>query len=192
MNVIRGHALDLLDLEQGVFDLVATDPPYAFSGSGLEHSLSATVATALRESARKLKPGGWLVVFCASSWRSTVYMVESLRGVLEPVRFGFWGKPAARTKARTPGWAWATVHVMAFRRGKSMLSPSADLDHIVCPPVMNGRRAQLPDAVADWAVKPFAVAGGRMLDPFGGSGALCKAAERHGMDAVAYEISLEK
>jgi hypothetical protein len=34
------------------FDLIVTDPPYAFGGSGTEHAISATVATVLRESAQ--------------------------------------------------------------------------------------------------------------------------------------------
>ena len=115
MMIRKGHALDLLEREQREFQLIVTDPPYSFGGSGAEHCLTATVATVLRESARRLSAGGWLVVFCASSWRSTAYMVEAVRGIVEPVRFGFWGKPSPRTKTRTPGWAWATVHVLAMR-----------------------------------------------------------------------------
>jgi len=67
-------------------DLIVTDPPYAFGGSGAEHALSATVAIVLRESALRLKRGRWMLVMCAASWRSTAYMVESVRGVLDPVR----------------------------------------------------------------------------------------------------------
>jgi hypothetical protein len=188
VNIIRGHALDLLEAETRRFDLIATDPPYAFSGSGPEHSLSATVATTLRECARRLTPGGWLVAFSASSWRFTAYTVEALRGLVEPVRFGFWGKPAARTKARTSGWSWASVHVLAFRKGKSDVAPSGELDWVVAEPEMSGRRAQLPAKVASWAVAPFARPGGRMLDPFAGSGALLLAAEACGMEATGYEM----
>lgn len=32
--IVRGDALDLIQQEQGTFDLVATDPPYSFGGSG--------------------------------------------------------------------------------------------------------------------------------------------------------------
>jgi DNA modification methylase len=191
INLAHGHALDLLEAEAGHFDLVATDPPYAFSGSGPEHALSATVVTVLRESARRLLPGGWLLVFTASSWRSTSYVVESVRGLLEPVRFAFWGKPRARTRARTSGWAWASVHVLAFRRRSSDRQPVPDLDYIIHEPVLNGRRAELPAAVADWAVRPFSLAGGRMLDPFAGSGALCLAAERCGMNAIGYDLTAD-
>jgi hypothetical protein len=191
MQLLGGHALDLLQAEQGSFDLVATDPPYAFGGSGPEHALSATVAVVLRESACRLLPGGWMLVFCASSWRFTVYVVEAVRGILEPVRFGFWGKPQARTRTRTPGWSWASVHVLALRRRKSYLAPAPDLDFIVHEPLTGGRRAELPTAVADWAVRPFSRSGGRMLDPFAGSGALCLAAERYGMDATGYDLEPE-
>ena len=116
-------------------------------------------------------------------------MAEALRGVVDPVRIATWCKPAARTKARTVGWKWASVNVVAFRKGKALDdTPAADsLDHILAPPLTVGRRAELPAAVADWMVSPFAVPGGRMLDPFAGSGALLSAAERAGMHPVGYE-----
>ena len=158
MTIIQGDALDLLGTHAlQPIDLLATDPPYAFGGSGGEHALSATVAVVLREAATKVRRGGWALVFAASSWRSQAYMVEALRGVMEPVRVATWCKPKARTKTRTPGWAWASVSVIAFRKGKSAgLLPSHLLDHIECAPLTKGRRAQLPEEVARWAVEPFA------------------------------------
>ena len=190
-DIRKGHSLDLIAEFDGEADLIATDPPYALSGEGAEHALSATVATVLRESAYRLRKGGWAVVFAAASWRSTYYMVEAVRGVLEPVRIGTWAKPAARTRVRTPGWAWASVNVIAFRRpgAPGIGEPSALLDYIVAPPAMHGRRAQLPAEVARWAVAPFAVPGGVMLDPFSGSGALCKAATEAGMHAIGFELN---
>ena len=185
----RGHALDLIEAVDEI-DLLCTDPPYAMGGEGAEHAVSATVATVLRESGRRLRRGGWAVVFCASSWRSTAYMVEAVRGVLEPVRFGTWVKPQARTKVRTPGWAWASVNVIVMRRpGKPGIGePSELLDYISEPPLIVGRRACLPDRVARWAVAPFAVAGGTALDPFAGAGTLCAAASDGGMHAIGFEI----
>jgi hypothetical protein len=189
MTIRRGHSVDLI-ADVPSFDLLVTDPPYAMGGQGAEHAVSATVATVLRESAHKLRRGGWAIVFAASSWRSTYYMVESVRGLLEPVRFGTWAKPTSRSKVRTPGWAWASVNVIVMRRpGKNPPgSPVVDLDYIVEPPVMDGRRAQLPPRVARWAVAPFAEPGGLMLDPFAGSGALCRAAADAGMSALGFEI----
>jgi DNA modification methylase len=183
----RGDALELLESLEFRPDLIVTDPPYAFGGSGGEHALSATVAVVLRESALRLVSGGWMLVFCASSWRSTAYMVEAVRGVLEPVRIGTWVKPVAKSKTKTPGWSWASVNVVAMRKGKGSGAPSPMLDHISAEPLTKGRRAQLPDEVAEWAVSPFASAGGIMLDPFTGSGALPKAAVRCGMTGVGFE-----
>ena len=54
---------------------------------------------------------------------------------------------------------------------------------------MNGRRAEMPPDVARWAVAPFAVKGGVMLDPFAGSTVLCEAAEEAGMRAVGFDLS---
>lgn len=183
-----GDSLDLILAETATPDLVVTDPPYAFGGSGTEHAISATVAVVLREAALRLAKGRWMLVMCASSWRSTAYMVESVRGIVEPVRIATWCKPAARTKVETTGWKWASVNVIAFRKGKALDDCAAlDLDHITAPPVINGRRAELPPEVAMWMVKPFAVPGGVMLDPFAGSGAILRAAEECGMTAVGYE-----
>lgn len=189
VEIRYGHSLDLIE-NFGDYDLLCTDPPYAMGGEGAEHAVSATVATVLRESGKRLVRGGWAVVFAASSWRSTAYMVEAVRGVLEPIRFGTWVKPAARTKVRTPGWAWASVNVIVFRRpGRPGLGmPSDMLDHITAPPLMVGRRACLPTEVARWAVAPFALPGGVALDPFTGTGALLDAASAAGMSAVGFEI----
>jgi hypothetical protein len=190
-DIRQGHALDLIAAFAGEADLICTDPPYALSGEGAEHAISATVATALRESAYRLRKGGWAVVFAASSWRSTFYMVEAVRGILEPVRTGTWIKPVARTKVRTPGWAWASVNAVVFRRpgAPGLGKPSAMLDYIIAAPVMNGRRAEMPPEVAHWATEPFAVPGGVMLDPFAGSTVLCMAAEKAGMRAVGFDFS---
>lgn len=191
MSTLQGDALDLIQVETGQFDLVVTDPPYAFSGSGDEHAISATVAVVLRESAMRLARGRWMVVMCASSWRSMSYMVESVRGIVEPVRVGTWGKPVSRSKVSTPGWAWASVSAIAFRKGKALETQPADfLDHIEAAVVVKGRRAELPWEVACWAVGPFAVPDGRFLDPFAGSGILVEAAEAYGMNAIGYEKNI--
>jgi DNA modification methylase len=188
----QGDALDLIStFTEEEIDLIATDPPYAFGGSGDEHAISATVAVVLRESARRLRRGSWMLVFAASSWRSISYMVEAVRGIVEPVRVGTWCKPVSATKVRTPGWNWASVSVIAFRKGKSRedLRPLDEplLDHVEASIVKDGRRAQLPPDVAAWAVKPFVVPGGVMLDPFAGSGVLVQAADFYGMRAFGFE-----
>jgi len=189
--ILKGHALDLLEAnDEFEYGLIATDPPYAFGGSGDEHAISATVATVLRESARRLAKGRWMLVMCASSYRSQAYMVEAVRGIVEPVRVATWCKPRARTKVQTTGWAWATVSVIAFRKGKALDHESPPmLDHITAAPVMNGRRAELPQEVADWMVQPYAVPGTYFLDPFAGSGKLVTAAQVAGMKAYGYEIN---
>lgn len=187
--ILKGDALDLIQAEQGTFDLIVTDPPYAFGGSGDEHAISATVAIVLREAATRLKRGRFMGVMCASSWRSMSYMVESVRGIVEPVRVGTWCKPESRTKVNTTGWAWASVPVIVFRKGKAddIFESCPLLDNITAPVIKNGRRAELPPEVADWMVAPFAVKGGRFLDVFAGSGAIVRAAERAGMIAFGYE-----
>lgn len=187
-TVQKGHALDLIELLDEAPDLIVTDPPYAAGGQGDEHALTATVACTLREAAKRLKKGRWMLVMCAASWRSTIYMVEAVRGVVEPVRIATWCKPAARTKVQTTGWAWASVNVVAFRKGKAIdLESPPHLDHITAAPVMNGRRAELPAEVAKWMVAPFAVPGGLLLDPFSGSGKILRAAEECGMRAIGFE-----
>lgn len=186
----RGDSLDLILAETSTPDLIVTDPPYAFGGSGNEHALSATVAIVLRESAAKLAKGRWMIVACASSWRSTAYMVESVRGIVDPIRIATWCKPTARTKVETSGWKWASVNIIAFRKGKALSDhPAADLDHITAAPVTKGRRAELPPDVAAWMVKPFAVPGGLLLDPFAGSGSILKAGLDCGMRVIGYDIN---
>ncbi|KKM79299.1 hypothetical protein LCGC14_1351340 [marine sediment metagenome] len=191
MKIQHGHAVDLIAKFNEQIDLLASDPPYAFGGSTGEHELSAAVAIALRESARLLKPGCWCVVYCASSWRSTNYMIEAMRGILQPIRVATWCKPNAVSKARTTGWGWATVNVVAFRRGKDKLQRQPiGLDYIEAKAVKTGRRAELPSCVADWSIAPFVVPGGVILDPFAGSGALLLAGERANMTAIGFDIDI--
>ena len=57
VEIRKGHALDLIETF-GDYDLLCTDPPYAMGGEGAEHAVSATVATVLRESGRRLVRGG--------------------------------------------------------------------------------------------------------------------------------------
>jgi DNA modification methylase len=188
--ILKGDSLDLFGQLAEAPSLIVTDPPYAFGGSGDEHAMSATVAIVLREAAERLEKGRWMLVMCASSWRSTAYMVESVRGIVDPVRIATWNKPTARTKTRTAGWQWASVNVLAFRKGKAADPEPADiLDHITAAPIVNGRRAELPPEVADWMVRPFAVAGGLLFDPFAGSGAILAAGERAAMRTVGFEKS---
>ncbi len=76
---------------------------------------------------------------------------------------------------RTPGWEWASVSAVAMRKGpknRNELTPAKILDHIESDIVFRGRRAELPEAVASWAVAPFAIKAGVFLDPFAGSGAI--------------------
>jgi hypothetical protein len=97
-HICRGDALDLIQAFDEVPSLIATDPPYSFSGKGDEHALSATVAVVLRECAQRLRRNSWMLVFSAASWRSTAFMVEAVRGVLEPVRIATWCKPQRRRR----------------------------------------------------------------------------------------------
>ena len=188
--VIEGDALDLLNTIDKI-DLVCTDPPYAFGGSGDEHAISATVAIVLRETAKKLKQGSWFIVFSASSWRSISYMVESVRSILMPVRIATWTKPETKTKVRTIGWSWNSVSVIAMRKGPKNRSdlpdPSQLPDHKTAPIVTKERRAQLPIEIAEWAILPFIIQKGIFLDPFSGSGTLPHTAERLGMLAYGFE-----
>jgi hypothetical protein len=186
--ILRGDALELIQALKEKPVLIATDPPYAFSGSGDEHALTATVAIVLREAAKHLERGGWMVVLCATSWRSISYTVEAVRGIVEPVRVGHWNKPGYRTKVRVAGWQWASVAAVAFRKGKSApLLEVETLDHITAPVVTSGRRAELPLEVAEWMIRPFLQPGKLLLDPFAGSGAIPDAAERLGMRALGFE-----
>lgn len=189
INFLHGNAIDLIQDFSSNLDLLATDPPYAFGGEHPEHELSAAVAIVLRESGKKLKQGRWAVVFCASSWRSTNYMIEAMRGILTPIRIATWIKENNTSKARTTGWTFNTVNIIAFRKGKDGLKrqPTSP-DYCICPPEKIGRRATLPIEVAKWAIEPFVVSGGVMLDPFMGAGRLCQASAYYRMEPFGFDI----
>lgn len=189
----EGDSLELLcEDDSWQPDLIITDPPYAFGGEGDEHAISATVAVVLRECAQRLKRGGWMVIMCASSLRSEGYMLESVRGCgLTPVRRAAWVKPQSRTKVNAAGWRWASVSVLVLRKGRAKAEPVQLLDWIEAEPLRVGRRARVPDAVADWMVAPF-VGCEAALDPFAGSGSLVAACWRAGIPALGFERRMEE
>lgn len=156
-TVHRGDAVELIEPYSSL-DLVVTDPPYAFGGSGQEHAVTATVAIVLRECAYRLKRGSWMVVFCASSWRSISYMVEAVKGTgVAPVRIGSWVKPISKTKVKTVGWSWSTVAAVAMRkgpknRGDLSVDPESALDWIESEVVQAG---VAPSFRALFVIGPF-------------------------------------
>lgn len=191
IHMINRDSVECLQTWDTPIDLIVTDPPYAFSGYGAEHELTASVAIVLRESAKHLKRGSWMIVYSASSWRSISYIVESVRPILSPVRIASWIKPKSKTKVRTVGWNWSTVAIIAMRKGpknRTRLDQFDDFDpdYISCNPLTTGRRAELPDKVALWSIKPFIIPNGVFLDPFAGSYKLTKIASKLGM--IAYGI----
>lgn len=193
--IFKGDALDLISRFPSAIDLIVTDPPYAFGGSGEECAISATVAVTLRECAIKLKVGSFMVIFAASSWRSISFMVESVRGIINPIRLGMWNKPNAKTKVRNSGWDWQSVAVIVLRKGdktRKEIGVTGGPDYILEAPIIHGRRAELPQRVVEWAVAPYAIKGGIFLDPFAGSGALVVAADKFGMQAYGFEKCLER
>lgn len=115
-------------------------------------------------------------------------MVESVRGIVQPIRIGTWCKAGSKTKVRSGGWRFATAKVIVFKKGNPIVRTSDVLDYIVCPTLKTGRRAQLPKEVTEWMLEPYAIPGGTFLDPFAGSGALLLAAESKGMKAQGFEI----
>lgn len=106
-EIIYGDALDLVLGFDREIDLLVSDPPYAFGGAGAEHELSATVAVVLREAAVRLRRGSWAVIFAASSWRSTAYMVDTSQRRGWPVKPSPPGAPGCGrgTLAGAPGVA---------------------------------------------------------------------------------------
>lgn len=88
----------------------------------------------------------------------------------------------------------AHCNELALGRGYSHKTPDYLVAYLCqeCHDFVDGRRAELPAAVARWMVRPYAVHGGLCLDPFAGSGKILQAAEEIGMRAIGYEIQEEK
>jgi hypothetical protein len=197
-EIIKGDAFSVVKAWNGTrkFDLLCTEPPFSPGGQGIsEHELTAEVSLILYEAAKLVREGGWAVIMSASSDRSFSHIRNAVGKVLVPVRIATWCRLGATTKVNNQrGWNYDTYLVLTFRHPKGRKGrkekpePSRLPGYIVAPPLKGGRRAQLPDEVCDWLVKPFAVPGGTLLDLFCGNGGILKAGERRGMDCVGIDL----
>lgn len=216
IEIIKGNALDVLRGDVGHFDAVITDPPYAsgytlaskqattsqkytatkkqcpfpdFLGDGMDQRAWAHMMREILEAAReKSNPGAALAVFI--DWRNLPTLTDAiqmagwnLRGVAvwdkltsrpqrgrfrQQAEFLAWGSngsmPAAKDAPYLPG-VFRSVNVQGKERIHQTQKPVEVMRQIVK------------------ITKP----GGRILDPFAGSGSTLEAARLEGYGGLGIE-----
>lgn len=220
IEIYKGNALDVLRGDVGLFDAVITDPPYAsgntlagkqistgakytnakkkcpfpdFYGDAMDTRAWSHMMRELLEAAReKSTPGAALAVFI--DWRNLPTLTDaiqwagwSLRGV------AVWDKMTCRPqkgrfKQQTEFLVWGSNGHMPADRGVPCLPGVFRATNV------NGaeriHQTQKPLEIMREIVK-ITAPGGRILDPFAGSGSTLAAARAEGYDAAGIEVHRE-
>ena len=220
IEIYQGNALDVLRGDIGTFDAVITDPPYAsgatlagkqvatskkytdtkgpcpfpdFIGDGMSQRAWAHMMREVLEAAReKTNPGAPLAIFI--DWRNLPTLTDAiqwagwiLRGV------AVWDKITSRPqmgrfRQQAEFLVWGSNGHMPITRDVPCL-----------PGVFRAGNVQGAERIHQ-TQKPLEVMrqivritepGGRILDPFAGSGSTLAAAQAEGFDAVGIEIHNE-
>lgn len=217
IEIYKGNALDVLRGDVGRFDAVITDPPYAsgstlagkqvstatkytgmkgrcpfpdFVGDAMDTRAWSHMMRELLEAAReKSTPGAALVVFI--DWRNLPTLTDaiqwagwSLRGV------AVWDKVTSRPqkgrfRQQAEFLVWGSNGHMPLDRGVPCLPGVFRATN-----VQGGERihqTQKPLEIMREIVK-ITAPGGRILDPFAGSGSTLAAARAEGYDAAGIEV----
>ena len=217
IEIYKGNALDVLRGDVGTFDAVISDPPYAsgstlagkqastaikytrtkahcpfpdFAGDAMDARSWTHMMRAVLEAAReKSTPGAALVLFI--DWRNLPNLTDavqwagwSLRGV------AVWDKITSRPqrgrfRQQAEFLVWGSNGPMPIDRG------------VPCRPgVFRATNVQGSERIHQ-TQKPLEIMrqivqittpGGRILDPFAGSGSTLAAAKAEGYDAVGIEV----
>lgn len=217
IEIYKGNALDVLRGDVGMFDAVITDPPYAsgstlagkqastaikytnakkkcpfpdFCGDAMDTRAWSHMMRELLEAAReKSTPGAPLAVFI--DWRNLPTLTDaiqwagwSLRGVA--VWDKVTGRPQrGRFRQQAEFLVWGSNGHMPIDRGVPCLPGVFRAVN-----VQGGERihqTQKPLEIMREIVK-ITTPGGRILDPFAGSGSTLAAARVEGFDAVGIEM----
>lgn len=217
IEIYRGNALDVLRGDVGRFDAVITDPPYAsgstlagkqvstakkytgtkgrcpfpdFVGDAMDTRAWSHMMRELLEAAReKSTPGAPLAIFI--DWRNLPTLTDaiqwagwSLRGV------AVWDKITSRPqkgrfRQQAEFLVWGSNGHMPVDRGVPCLPGVFRATN-----VQSGERihqTQKPMEIMREVVK-ITAPGGRILDPFAGSGTTLAAARAEGYDAAGIEV----
>jgi len=198
--IIQGDALDVLPTLEGRFDLVLTDPPYVIGAvsAGTLNSKAGTWGDMMNSSRwfttwyaqcrRLLRQDGAMWTFC--NWRSLPVVMKAA------IDAGF---PVASVLVWHKDWIGPGGSVglrPAYELVALMPMPSFSIPDRGLPDVWteqwasfkpNGHPAEKPVPLLRRLIEASNKQGGRILDPFMGSGSTLRAALDAGCEAVGIE-----
>ena len=221
IQLYQGNAMDIIKNLNGTFDAVITDPPYASGGSTLAEKQKSTAEKYTGTKGKCPYPDFEGETMDQRSWTNFMREVlEVTRAKCNPgavcALFVDWRQlPALSDAMQWAGWTWRGTVVwdkISSRPQKGRFRQQAEfvlwgsngklpIDRPV--PVLPGlfraanvspnerqHQTQKPLSVMRELVK-ICVPGGRILDPFAGSGTTLEAARLEGYEAVGVELSIE-
>jgi site-specific DNA-methyltransferase (adenine-specific) len=220
-EIYHGDCLEVLkSLEDGSFDAVITDPPYSsggmfrgdrtqpvdvkyvqtgtkqsvrshFSGDTMDQrSLYAFSVHWMSEARRVAKPGASIVVF--TDWRQLPLFLDALQGAGWIWRnIGTWWKPG--TRMQRGRFSSSAEYILYGSIGVPVAgkkSPQNVFPHASMRGKDKSHICQKPTDVMRWALG-VVPEGGKVLDPFAGSGSTGEASLLEGLEFVGIERQMD-
>ena len=217
IRIYKGNALTVLQHDIGTFDAVITDPPYAsgstlsgkqsstgkkytstkrscpfpdFCGDGMDQRSWTHLMCEILEAARtKSKPGAVLVMFI--DWRNLSALTDAIQWAGWLMRgVAVWDKMSSRPqrgrfRQQAEFIVWASNGDLPLDRGVPCLPGVFRASNVQGQERIH--QTQKPLEIMRQIIK-ITTPGGRILDPFAGSGSTLAAAQLEGFDAVGIEV----
>lgn len=218
VRLILGDCLKaMIDMPDGTFDAVITDPPYSsggqfrgdrnqatstkyvqtdsldtcrneFSGDNRDQRSFLLWCTLwMTEAHRITKPGG--IIVCFTDWRQLPTMTDAIQcGGWVWRNMGTWWKPGVRMQRGR--FSSSSEYVVYGSRGVPSEGERSPQNVFSCAPVGGEEKehiAEKPEAVMDW-ILGLVPNGGMVLDPFMGSGTTGVSCVRNRLPFVGVEM----
>jgi DNA modification methylase len=201
--IIMGDALtELQKLDDGTFDAVITDPPFGIGflyGDKKEkysHPIEywEWLSPIYFQINRVLKPGGFIAI-----WQSQKYLRHSWEWFGDDIHIYSACKNFVQLRKTTINFGFDPV-IFRYKMGTPLrpIKPKRNLDFFVSNTaaivsnkyrIERGHPCPRPFDVVNEIVSNFVLPGGKILDPFMGSGTTGLAAKKNGMDFMGIEIN---
>lgn len=220
IELFQGNAIDILTRDLGVFDGVISDPPYAsgstlageqqstaikytdakkhcpypdFVGDGMDQRAWGNMMRQVLELCRsKCRQGAVLALFV--DWRNLPVLMDAMQWAGWLIRgLVVWDKLSSRLQRgrfcqQAEFVVWGSNGMLPFDRGVPCL-PGVFRAANVQPNIRIHQTQNPLEVMRD--ICKIVVPGGRILDPFAGSGSTLIAAREEGHPAVGIEASPE-
>lgn len=195
-------------VDDGVFNLVEIDPPYAIDLEKIKRDYDYTgynereksnymkfMRQVLAESYRIMAPNSWLILwFAPEPWFESLYNAIIETGFKCNRMCGIWTKGTGQSMQPNTNMANAYEMFFAARKGDAVLTKPGRTNLFNFPPVAPQRKyhpTERPVELMHEIIETFSFEGGQVFVPFAGSGVTLLAAAEKNRKPLGADLSEE-